>query len=298
MAQEGLVTVDDARRCGIPERTLRARATREGWVSRSPGVWTMPGVPRSPRHDALAAVLGTGGTLARRSAAWVWGIRDQAPPIPEVVVPAVGGVRPRSDLRVLRSRTLRPDDLVEHEGLPVTSVARTIADLSSVTPEQRLVSLIVATRQRGLVTPEQLAVQYGGMGRAHGAARLRRALVVIGKDGVDSALELEIRQALATLGFPAPHPQPLRLRGRRGRVFEVDVPWPSVRTGIEVDGFAYHHTHDDLVRDHSKGNEAAVVDWTLLRVGWWRWQYDRHGFLSELAEVLSRKGLPVRWPAP
>lgn len=35
---------------------------------------------------------------------------------------------------------------------------------------------------------------------------------------------------------------------------------------VEVDGFAWHRTPDDLRRDHARQNVVAALGWTVLRL--------------------------------
>ena len=146
--------------------------------------------------------------------------------------------------------------------------------------------MVVQARQRGLVDLPSLVAQVARMRKAPGLPRLRAALDLLDGERVDSMLEREVRRGLRTAGIPAPLPEPLWL-DVEGRRRQIDIAWPSLLVGIEVDGFAHHHTAADLARDHAKANALAAEGWVVLRVGYLRWRNDRAGLLGEVRRVLA-----------
>lgn len=285
--RHGVLTVDDARACGISDRTLRARAAAEGWERLHRGVWAVPGAPGGPLRECAAALAAAGSQalLARRTAGWLWDLR--APAVrPELLLPGEAAPVRRPGLVVIRSMSLAPEDLGVHAGLRVTTPARTLADLAAVCSQDRLLEMVVRARQRELVETPDLAAQVATMRRAPGIHRLRAAVELLDGERVDSLLERDVRRGIRASGLPAPAGAPLWLGSGPGRV-QIDIAWPERRVGVEVDGFAYHRTADDLARDHRKANVAAAAGWVLLRVGYLRWRRDRAGFLGELTAVLS-----------
>jgi very-short-patch-repair endonuclease len=91
-----------------------------------------------PQAYALAAVLacGDGAVLAIRSAGGAWGIHSSSRARHEVITPHAGGRGLRS-VDVYRY-ALAPQDRTVHDGIPITSVARTCLDLASRTNAKRL----------------------------------------------------------------------------------------------------------------------------------------------------------------
>ncbi len=87
--------------------------------------------PLSMRGRYLAAVMACGprAALSYRSAADLRRIRPSSGPI-EVSVPEVSRELP--GVRVHRTRMLDPQDFTVVDGIPVTSVARTLLDLAAV----------------------------------------------------------------------------------------------------------------------------------------------------------------------
>lgn len=287
-AQHGVVTLSDAEACGVSRSTFLHRVEREGWRRLHPGVWALPGGVDSPMRDSAAALAAAGphALLARRSAAWLWGLRDHAPPRPEVLVRHAAG-RPRLDgIVVVQSRTARPERGARVHGLRVTPVARTLGDLARGVSDEQLVAMIIAARRKGLVDLSDLAVEVGVRRKAQGVRRFRAAVEVCADGAVDSMLEREVRDGLAAALLPPPHPEPVWLGSGPGRL-QIDIAWPERKVGIEVDGFAHHSDAEDLARDHRKTNVLAAAGWVLLRVGYLRWRRERGAVLGEVRAVLA-----------
>lgn len=292
--RHGVVTLTDVRRHGIAERTFRRRTEAEAWPQLHRGVWALPGTPETPLRDCAAALAlaGPGAALARRSAGWLWGLRTQAPARAEIILPNSFPPVRRPEVTALRSRSFELLQATRHAGLTVTTAARSIGDLAAVTSTERLLELVVQARQRGLIDLPSLVAQVARMRKAPGMPRLRAALDLLDGEQVDSMLEREVRRGLRGVGLPAPLPEPLWL-DVRGRRRQIDIAWPSLLVGIEVDGFAHHQTAADMARDHAKANALAAEGWVLLRVGYLRWRDDRVGFLGEVRRVLGSRGLHV-----
>ena len=106
--------------------------------------------PLSTHGVYLAAVMacGPGAALSHRSAAALLGLRPGSGRI-EVTVPAV--CRQVSGVRIYRSRMLDPRDFTVVDGIPVTSVARTLLDLSAVVRPNDLELAIDRAERSGLL---------------------------------------------------------------------------------------------------------------------------------------------------
>jgi hypothetical protein len=87
--------------------------------------------PLSVPGRYLAAVIacGSGAVLSHRSAAGIWGLRPNSR---WLEVTATRGSAKVPGIRVHTTRMLAPQDFTVHDGIPVTSVARTLLDLSAI----------------------------------------------------------------------------------------------------------------------------------------------------------------------
>lgn len=98
----------------------------------------------SPSHDDRMDLIleRWGAALSHRSAACLWELLPLRDGPLDVTVPGDGGKTKRRGVRVHRSVSLLPADVTLCSGIPVTKVARTIADLRRVVPKQDQPGLI------------------------------------------------------------------------------------------------------------------------------------------------------------
>ena len=94
---------------------------------------------RRLRREAhwLAAVLacGEGAVLSHAAAAALWALRQSAATLIDVIVPWAAPAR-RPGIRVHRRASLRADEVTTHDGIPVTTPARTLLDLAATFPRR------------------------------------------------------------------------------------------------------------------------------------------------------------------
>src|SRR5204862_480466 len=113
---------------GVIKRRLRAcRLERV-----HDGVYGLPDTADLPLAVETAALLacGEGALLSHHSAATLWGLRPgTARPVHVTLCEDRGGPRP-AGVRIHRSRTITAADIRLHQGLPVTSPARTLLDIA------------------------------------------------------------------------------------------------------------------------------------------------------------------------
>jgi len=129
--QHGYVTTRDAHDLGIDPTQLRLLAARGRLERVGRGVYLVPVLPRS-EHDELAeAVAWTlgRGIVSHESALLLHGLSDVNPSRVHLTVPrdnyprAAGGALYR-----LHRRTLADAEVTEVDGIPTTTVERTIRD--------------------------------------------------------------------------------------------------------------------------------------------------------------------------
>jgi very-short-patch-repair endonuclease len=206
----------------------------------------------------IAAVLacGDGAALSHDSAAMLWGIRPAPPGAPEVTVPNARRRR-RPGIRVHRSRIIDPTDITHRNGIPVTTVARTLIDLSPRLPRNQLERAINEADRLGLTNPERLRQSLEPRGRE--AAVLRHTLDRRTFRLTRSELERLFLPIALRAGLPLPE------TNRVVNGFEVDFYWPELDFVVETDGLRYHRTPAEQARDHLRDHAHAVADLERLR---------------------------------
>jgi hypothetical protein len=227
---------------------------------RYPGVYSLgPGELAADAHW-MAAVLasGDGAVLNHLSAARFWQASRWHVPAVHVLVPrhhrAIDGIV------FQRYRRLHSGDVVIHRGIPVTTVARTLVDLSDVLTAHQLAFVMhqAAFHQRFSVPATTAAIK-----RANGRWSLRVlkkaiALHIAGSAGTRSALE----DTFLLLVESAGHPEPLVNMECEGE--EVDCRWPDQRVVVEIDGPG--HARPAVQRsDARRDRKLRAAGYTVLR---------------------------------
>lgn len=234
------------------------------------GVYRVDGAPftrRAARHAAVLLV-GEGAVFSRWTAAELHGLADHRPGPLELVVdhgrrsPASAGRL----VRVRRTRVLPAVEQCEVDGLPTTSLPRTLLDLAATTSTSRLGEL-AATAARLGCRPREIAPLLASHPNAPGRGRLRAALELLGGDGerARSGSEVVALRELVAAGLPRPVIAHVVTDGHGRRVAEVDLAYPEQRIAIEVDGFRWHSSPEDKRRDEERQNALVLADWTVLR---------------------------------
>jgi len=225
-----------------------ARLTRDGW-------W-------------MAAVLaaGPGALLSHRDAAALHGLR---PPGNHVrwEVTTRGRASSTDRIRVFGTTTLRAEDATTVDGIPVTSVARTLVDLAGVVPEAQLTKALNEVERQRLfdlrAIERAMAATARRNGRGHAAMRQALArLRTIGAPVTRSELEDRFVALLDAHDLPRPATN-ASVEG-----MEVDACWPQQRVAVELDGWGTHQTRQAFQNDRERSNDLTVADWALLRFTW------------------------------
>jgi hypothetical protein len=184
-----------------------------------PAVVAVPG-PRSeptPRRLALVpddrraqladllAVAGPGAVVSHAAAAHLYGFSDLVAWRAEVSTPRCDRYRVRK-VRAHRSLDLGPADITEHRGLPVTTVARMLVDLSARCTEWALLELFDRAVAEGRVSRDELAACCERLRQAPGRRRsVIRALLARRAPGAPrlTALDLRVATVVRAAGLPA-----------------------------------------------------------------------------------------------
>src|SRR5438105_14405835 len=121
----GLFRTADAVALGVSPTMLTTRRQR-GTIERiEPRVWRMTGAPREWRQRLLGAAWAERGLASHRAAGAAWELGGCRPGVVEVLTPRWRR-RPNASVRVHETTSLHPDDHDEVDGIPTTSVARTL----------------------------------------------------------------------------------------------------------------------------------------------------------------------------
>jgi predicted transcriptional regulator of viral defense system len=167
----GVLSLDELRECRLNREAVRRRV-ESGWLHplyRAVYAVGHPGVSRQGRFLAAVKSLGKHAVLSRFSAAALWGFVDWDGRHPEVTVPR-DGIASRRGIRVHRTSVLEPRDIARHEGVPVTSPARTLVDLAAVVNDRLLRRAVRQAQSLRRVSVPQLVSTLRRLGPRRGTA--------------------------------------------------------------------------------------------------------------------------------
>jgi predicted transcriptional regulator of viral defense system len=291
--QRGLVRRTDAARAGVTDRDVDRLLEVGLLVAVHPGVYRHAAVPFDGTSRLLAAVWAAGraAVASHRSAAWLWQLRDVPRWRREVTVP--GQTRKTvSRVTVHRTDRLEPMDVSAVDGVPVTTVARTLLDLGGVTDPPVVRQAAQDAVIRDLVQPEDLVCVLERLGRRgrRGTAALRKVVEEASLDArLESRLEQELLELILRCQVPPPVPQH-ELRCVDGRRARLDFAWPAARVAVEADGRRWHATTADFERDLARGNSITASGWSLYRFGWADVRERRAGTVAAIHRAFRAAG--------
>jgi len=216
----------------------------------------------------MAAVLAVGdeAVLSHRDAAALHGLRPPGDHARwEVTTTARAGSTDR--IRVFRTIALDARDTAAVEGIPVTSVARTLVDLAGTLPREQLAKALNEAERRRVfdLRAVEHAMRACARRNGRGHAELRRALAQLAAVGAQ-VTRSELEDRFVALLDAHDLPRPATNYGIEG--MDVDACWPEQRLVVELDGWNAHHTRQAFQDDRERGNVLELAGWTLLRFTW------------------------------
>lgn len=159
-SQAGYFTASQARDHGFSWERLSENVKRGRFLRLFRGVYRLAHFPGSAHEDLFVAWLRTGpnSVISHESALTLYNLSDVLPGEIHVIIPRTASRR-RSGLR-LHTNQLKPEEITTREGLPVTTPARTIADVAiGGLARELVVQSIRESVNRGLTSREKLLAQ-------------------------------------------------------------------------------------------------------------------------------------------
>jgi uncharacterized protein DUF559 len=240
----------------------------------------------------MAAVMacGEGAALSHRDAATVWEIRWASGAKIDVSI-RTRSRRARPGIAVHRPRALLDRDVSRIDGIPVTSLARTLLDLGQVVTLRHLER---ACDEAELLEIFDLRAVLDVLDRAgghRGAAKLRK---VIRHHKIGSTLtRLELEERFLALcrrnGIPLPRVNAW-IAFEDGGGAEVDFYWPRERLVVETDGVKVHGRHRTMISDRQKELRLDALDITVKRYLWNQVAHEEAAVAGAILRAISARG--------
>jgi hypothetical protein len=268
--QHGVFDVAVLDRLEFTPRMRRHRISVGRWVRLHDGVYRMAGTPLTWRGRLLAACLAGGPTAAgsHRSAAAIWDTGGGDRSIQEILCRRWRRSK-EPGLVIHETKVLDACDVTSVDGIPVTTVERTLLDLGAVRHPLTVERAVEAALRKELTTLPDLRATVRRLGRPgrNGAGVLRRIIDERDPDRrlTESAMEMKLLQVLRAHGLPEPVTQ-YEIRDRGRFVARVDAAYPDLRIALEYESLDWHTGKAALLRDSARRNALVALDWRPIAV--------------------------------
>lgn len=284
--QYGVVGRGQLLELGLTEEAIEARL-RNGRLHRLyAGVYAVGHRMTSREGQWMAAVLASGpdAVLSHWSAAAFWMIRPNSRSIIDITTPQ----KSRSWDGIRRHHKALPvDEVTVEEGIPLTTVPRTILDLAATESADVVGNLLRESEYRQLhdrLSPWDLVERYPGR---RGVRKVRTALKRLREEPSGrrrSRLEERFTSFLRVHRLPQPRFNDWILLG--GRRYRVDCHWPGTDQIVELDGWEGHGTRSAFREDRARDRALRGAGYSVTRLTWNQLDDEPEAIASDLRALL------------
>jgi very-short-patch-repair endonuclease len=264
-AQHTVISLAQLQSLGLGASGVRRRAALGKLQRIHQGVYAvgLAKPTREARYMAAVLACGPGAALSHRSAADLLGLRQCNRRAIEVTAPGRTG-KDRPGIEVHRPTGLDPRDITHVNGIPCTTVARTLLDLAETLDQTAMEKAIERAEQLRIFDLTAVVDVLNRTRNRRAATKLRAALTAYLPEPAFTRSELEKRflALCRTAGLPKPQVNTFE----NGK--EVDFTWPDRRLMVEVDSLRHHGTRAAFERDRRRDQELTLNGWRVLRFTW------------------------------
>jgi very-short-patch-repair endonuclease len=235
----------------------------------------------------MAAVLasGPGAVLSHWSAAALWMIRPNSRSIVDVTAPH----KSRSWTGIRRHHSHLPaDEITIEEGIPVTTVPRTILDLAATESADLVENLLRESEYLQLsdrLSLPDLIERYSGK---RGTRKVSLALKRLQEEPEGrrrSRLEERFSPFLRLHRLSLPRFNDQIVLGANR--YTVDCHWPEVRQIVELDGWDGHSTRTAFREDRARDRRLRVAGYGVTRLTWNQLDDEPEAIAADLRVLLA-----------
>jgi very-short-patch-repair endonuclease len=236
----------------------------------------------APRARERAALLACeGGAISHRSAAALWQMLPEqraADPV-DVVLCTHSHRGERPGIRMHRG-VPEQDEITAIDHVPVTTLARTLLDIGSMSARDLERAIGVGERLQPDLR-DQLTMLLDRYPKRRGTASLRTLLADPSSGTFTrSQAEEKLLELVRAAGLPKPEMNVV-LHG-----CEVDCLWRDAGLVVEVDGYAFHSSQHAFVHDRRRDSVIIASGMRVLRLTWRQLTRERDRTVAQLAQAL------------
>ena len=265
--RHGVFSRSQAIKLGATRGLIARRIANARWESLYQGVYRLAGTASTYRQRLLAACLaaGSGAVASHRSAGAIKQLPRMPDGIVELSVPRTRRVT-HAGIKIHHVGVLPTADTTVVDGIPVTTVTRTLIDLAAVVSVDIVEEALDDALRRGLTSVRRLRRRLDELNpRGRTGTGALRVLLDARATGAtpESVLETRLLRHLRRARLPLPVCQfPIRHDGRIVAV--VDFAYPDKRVAIEVDGYRWHSGRGRWQSDLARRNALAALGWRVI----------------------------------
>ena len=230
------------------------------------GVYAAGGSVLRPEGHRLAAVLafGPAAVLSHRSAAAHWGLLPTAQERIDVTAPATRHGVP--GIRLHRARSLDAQDTTNHEGIPITTVHRTLLDLAAAVRADQLENALAQAMHLQLY--DQRAIDdVTARSNGHRGTRVLKEAARQEPQITKSMWEVRMLRLVRGANLPEPMCNEALHAPDHGEC-KPDFYWPDHGVIVETDGWEAHRTLAAFRSDRAKDAALTAAGYKVLRFTW------------------------------
>ncbi len=267
--QLGAITREQAHRAGYSDFQLRHRVQSGVLEQVGPNAFRLPAIDPSMEALLNGLMLDVGGRVwvSGPTAAALYGFDgfELRPPFHLTIVR--GRDVQRVGHKIHTTKVLPEADQAERLGFRTFLPARLLLDLARIETDERLMSAVECALRDRWVTEATLrrrVAELSPIGR-FGVSKLVAVLDQRDRKlGAHSFLERAFLELIEHAQLPRPECQQVLARGG-DRVVRVDFRFPGTRLVVEVLGYRFHRTRQDMQRDSERMNALVLGGYVPLQ---------------------------------
>lgn len=280
-SQHGMVAAWQLVELGFTRPMIHRRVRWKQFRPIHAGVFFMGQGPLTYQSRFMGAALACGraAVLSHHAAAALHDLRPLPQGAIDVTAPTL---RRREGIRSHVS-DVAPQHRTEIDRIPVTSLERTYLDYAEQATPRQLKAALQAGERCNILDIRKLRSLIDASNGRRGITALRAALADLTDDPpwTQSPLEDTFLELVDAVGLPRPRANVL-VEGEL-----VDFVWPQQRLIVELDGFAFHRSHEAFENDRRRDTHLQKRGWRVLRFTYRRLRDDPGGVIADVRQSLN-----------
>lgn len=282
-----------ARSAGVSDAAFSRHAKQIGLESWRRDIWVPAGaqLTHEQQIDATMEVLDDDVLITAASGLYLDGILTTAPAEVELLLAAGRHLRQWPSTCFHRSTTF--GDVRAHYtgGRRIAAVPRCFADHSAHVSVNELCRDIATALRPRRCTLGTIAMELQARRRFPGRGRLRLPLGRLEEEVTHSSDERLARRVLRADGLRFHH-EPMVVEGSSGPIAEIDIAFPDLMLGIEIDG-PQHLLPDVAAADRQRDRALARLGWRIERFFWFEVEERQAWFVAEVKRAVAEQAATI-----